>query len=267
MTRMAKEQGDGMDRPMSQLVPMVVEQTSRGERAYDIFSRMLKERIVFLTGPVDDAVASLITAQLLFLEAENPEKDISFYINSPGGLVSSGLAVYDTMQYIRPDVSTLCIGQAASMGSLLLAAGAHGKRFCLPHARIMVHQPSGGFRGQASDIEIHAREILSMRARLNEIYARHTGQDLAVIESNMERDTFLSGEQAFHERGCGHCHVVFGRGGRYGPELSDVALRLPRGEIVTRIVNGVGDMPAYRGIVSERELADIVAFLESLEAR
>jgi ATP-dependent Clp protease, protease subunit len=196
MTRMAKEQGDSMDRPISQLVPMVVEQTSRGERAYDIYSRMLKERIVFLTGPVDDHVASLVTAQLLFLEAENPEKDISFYINSPGGLVSSGLAIYDTMQYIRPDVSTLCIGQAASMGSLLLTAGAAGKRFCLPHARIMIHQPSGGFRGQASDIEIHAREILSMRARLNEIYARHSGQELAVIESNMERDTFLSGEQA-----------------------------------------------------------------------
>ena len=193
---MAKEQGESMDRPISQLVPMVVEQTSRGERAYDIFSRMLKERIVFLTGPVDDGVASLITAQFLFLEAENPEKDISFYINSPGGMVSSGLAIYDTMQYIRPAVSTLCIGQAASMGSLLLAAGARGKRFCLPHARIMIHQPSGGFRGQASDIEIHAREILAMRARLNEIYARHTGQELAVIESNMERDTFLSGEQA-----------------------------------------------------------------------
>jgi ATP-dependent Clp protease protease subunit len=192
----AKEQSATMDKPVSQLVPMVVEQTSRGERAYDIYSRMLKERIVFLTGPVDDNVASLVTAQLLFLEAENPEKDISFYINSPGGMVSSGLAIYDTMQYIRPDVSTLCIGQAASMGSLLLAAGATGKRFSLPHARIMIHQPSGGFRGQASDIEIHAREILAMRARLNEIYARHTGQELAVIESNMERDTFLSGEQA-----------------------------------------------------------------------
>jgi ATP-dependent Clp protease protease subunit len=185
-----------MERSMSQLVPMVVEQTSRGERAYDIFSRMLKERIVFLTGPVDDNVASLITAQLLFLEAENPEKDISFYINSPGGMVSSGLAVYDTMQYIRPDVSTLCIGQAASMGSLLLAAGTSGKRFCLPHSRVMIHQPSGGFRGQASDIEIHAREILALRARLNEIYARHSNQELAMIESSMERDTFLSAEQA-----------------------------------------------------------------------
>ena len=185
-----------MDRVISQLVPMVIEQTSRGERAYDIYSRMLKERIVFLTGPVDDNVASLITAQLLFLEAENPEKDISFYINSPGGVVSSGLAVYDTMQYIRPDISTLCIGQAASMGSLLLAAGTAGKRFCLPHARIMVHQPSGGFRGQATDIEIHAREILTMRARLNEIYARHTGQELAIIEANVERDTFMSAEQA-----------------------------------------------------------------------
>jgi len=185
-----------MDRAISQLVPMVVEQTSRGERAYDIFSRMLKERIVFLTGPIDDAVASLVTAQLLFLEAENPDKDISFYINSPGGLVTAGLAIYDTMQYIRPDVSTLCIGQAASMGSLLLAAGAPGKRFCLPHARIMMHQPSGGFRGQATDIEIHAREILSLRERLNQIYARHTGQDLSVIEANVERDTFMSGEQA-----------------------------------------------------------------------
>ncbi len=181
---------------MSQLVPMVVEQTSRGERAYDIYSRMLKERIVFLTGPVDDNVASVITAQFLFLEAENPDKDISFYINSPGGVVSSGLAIYDTMQYIRPEVSTLCIGQAASMGSLLLTAGAPGKRFCLPHARVMVHQPSGGFRGQATDIEIHAREILDLRARLNQIYANHTKQDIKIIEANMERDTFMSAEQA-----------------------------------------------------------------------
>jgi ATP-dependent Clp protease protease subunit len=185
-----------MSQPMSQLVPMVVEQTSRGERAYDIYSRMLKERIVFLTGPVDDHVASLITAQLLFLEADNPDKDISFYINSPGGLVTAGLAVYDTMQYIRPDVSTLCIGQAASMGALLLTAGARGKRYCLPHARVMIHQVSGGFQGQATDIEIHAREILAMRSRLNELYMRHTGQDLAVIETNMERDTFMSATQA-----------------------------------------------------------------------
>jgi ATP-dependent Clp protease protease subunit len=185
-----------MTQPISQLVPMVVEQTSRGERAYDIYSRMLKERIVFLTGPVDDHVASLITAQLLFLESENPDKDISFYINSPGGLVTAGLAIYDTMQYIRPDVSTLCIGQAASMGALLLTAGARGKRFCLPHARVMIHQVSGGFQGQAADIEIHAREILLMRARLNELYARHTGQELAVIEANMERDTFMSAGQA-----------------------------------------------------------------------
>jgi ATP-dependent Clp protease protease subunit len=185
-----------MNPPMSQLVPMVVEQTSRGERAYDIYSRMLKERIVFLTGPVDDHVASLITAQLLFLEADNPDKDISFYINSPGGLVTAGLAIYDTMQYIRPDVSTLCIGQAASMGALLLTAGSEGKRFCLPHARVMIHQVSGGFQGQAADIEIHAREILSMRARLNELYQRHTGQELAVVEANMERDTFMSAGQA-----------------------------------------------------------------------
>jgi ATP-dependent Clp protease, protease subunit len=180
----------------SQLVPMVVEQTSRGERAYDIYSRMLKERIVFLTGPVDDHVASLITAQLLFLEADNPDKDVSFYINSPGGLVTAGLAIYDTMQYIRPHVSTLCIGQAASMGALLLTAGAPGKRFCLPHARVMIHQVSGGFQGQATDIEIHAREILAMRARLNELYARHSGQELAVVEANMERDTFMSAAQA-----------------------------------------------------------------------
>jgi ATP-dependent Clp protease protease subunit len=180
----------------SQLVPMVVEQTARGERAYDIYSRMLKERIIFLMGPVDDNVASLITAQLLFLEAENPDKDINLYVNSPGGLVTSGLAIYDTMQYIRPDVATICIGQAASMGSLLLCAGAPGKRYALPHARVMVHQPSGGFQGQATDIEIHAREILGMRRRLNDIYQRHTGQTLAEIESRMERDTFMSAEQA-----------------------------------------------------------------------
>jgi ATP-dependent Clp protease protease subunit len=181
---------------MNQLVPMVVEQTARGERAYDIYSRMLKERIVFLMGPVDDHVASLITAQLLFLEAENPEKDIALYINSPGGVVTSGLAIYDTMQYIRPDLTTICIGQAASMGSLLLAAGAPGKRYALPHARIMTHQPSGGFQGQATDIEIHAREIISMRQRLNEIYVRHTGRSLSEIESKMERDTFMSAHQA-----------------------------------------------------------------------
>jgi len=185
-----------MERLMSNLVPMVVEQTSRGERAYDIYSRMLKERIVFLTGPIDDAVASVVTAQLLFLEADNPEKDISFYINSPGGVVTSGLAIYDTMQYIRPDVSTLCIGQAASAGSLLLMAGAPGKRFCLPHARVMIHQPSGGFRGQATDIEIHAKEILDLRARLNQLYADHTKQDVKIIDANMERDNFMSADQA-----------------------------------------------------------------------
>ncbi|MFO1068183.1 MAG: ATP-dependent Clp endopeptidase proteolytic subunit ClpP [Geminicoccaceae bacterium] len=182
--------------PISQLVPMVVEQTSRGERAYDIYSRMLKERIVFLVGPIEDHMASLVTAQLLFLEAENPEKDIQLYINSPGGIVSAGLAIYDTMQYIRCDVATLCIGQAASMGSLLLTAGAAGKRFALPHARIMTHQPSGGFQGQATDIEIHAREILAMKQRLNQIYVHHTGRTLAEIESRMERDTFMSAEQA-----------------------------------------------------------------------
>jgi ATP-dependent Clp protease protease subunit len=181
---------------INQLVPMVVEQTSRGERAYDIYSRMLKERIVFLTGPVEDHMASLITAQLLFLEAENPEKDIQLYINSPGGVVTAGLSIYDTMQYIRCDVATLCIGQAASMGSLLLTAGAKGKRFALPHARIMTHQPSGGFQGQATDIEIHAREIMLMKKRLNEIYVRHTGRTLAEVEGRMERDTFMSPEQA-----------------------------------------------------------------------
>ena len=181
---------------MNALVPMVVEQTNRGERAYDIYSRLLKERIIFLTGPDDDHVASVITAQFLFLEAENPSKDISFYINSPGGTVSSGLAVYDTMQYISPKVSTFCIGQAASMGSLLLAAGAEGHRFCVPNARIMIHQPSGGFSGQASDIEIHAKEILALRARLNEIYAQHTKQPLKKIEGAMERDKFLAPEEA-----------------------------------------------------------------------
>jgi ATP-dependent Clp protease protease subunit len=183
---------DPIDTYMNNLVPMVVEQTNRGERAYDIFSRLLKERIIFMVGPVEDSVAALVCAQLLFLESENPTKDISFYINSPGGLVTSGLAIYDTMQYIRPDVSTVCIGQAASMGSLLLAAGAQGKRFSLPNSRIMVHQPSGGFQGQATDIEIHAKEILSLRARLNEIYVNHTNQKIDVVEEALERDRFLS---------------------------------------------------------------------------
>jgi len=178
------------------LVPMVVEQTARGERAYDIYSRLLKERIVFLTGPVYDAVSALLCAQLLFLESENPNKDIAFYINSPGGVVSAGLAIYDTMQYIRSPVSTVCIGQAASMGSLLLGAGAKGKRFCLPNARVMVHQPSGGAQGQAADIEIQAREILYLRSRLNEIYQRHTGQTIAAIERKLERDTYMSAEEA-----------------------------------------------------------------------
>ncbi|MCX7355366.1 MAG: ATP-dependent Clp endopeptidase proteolytic subunit ClpP [Alphaproteobacteria bacterium] len=178
------------------LVPMVVEQTNRGERAYDIYSRLLKERIIFMSGPVNDAVSTLICAQLLFLESENPTKDISLYINSPGGVVTSGLAIYDTMQYIRPQVMTLCIGQAASMGALLLTAGAKGKRFSLPNSRIMVHQPSGGFQGQATDIEIHAREILTLRARLNEIFVKHTGQDVSAIEEAMERDRFLSPEEA-----------------------------------------------------------------------
>ena len=184
------------DIQMNALIPIVVEQTNRGERSYDIYSRLLKERIIFLTGPVNDAVASVISAQLLFLESENPNKDIAFYINSPGGVVTSGLSIYDTMQYIKPDVSTVCLGQAASMGSLLLAAGAAGKRYCLPNSRIMLHQPSGGFQGQASDIEIHAREILNLRKRLNEIYVKHTGQDYETIEAAVERDNFMSAEDA-----------------------------------------------------------------------
>ena len=178
------------------LVPMVVEQTSRGERAYDIYSRLLKERVVFLVGPVEDHVANLIVAQLLFLESENPDKDIHFYINSPGGSVSAGLAVYDTMQFIKPDVSTMCVGQAASMGALLLAGGTEGKRFCLPHSRVMIHQPLGGFQGQATDIDIHAREILKARERLNEILVKHTGQSIDKIQQDTERDKFMSSEEA-----------------------------------------------------------------------
>ena len=181
---------------MSSLIPMVVEQTSRGERAFDIYSRLLKERIIFVVGPIDDAVASVVCAQLLFLEADNPTKDISMYINSPGGIVTAGLAMYDTMEYIRPEISTVCIGQAASMGSLLLTAGAKGKRYSLPNSKIMIHQPSGGFQGQATDIEIHAKEILSTRSRLNEIYVKHTGQKLDKIEKAMERDNFMIPEEA-----------------------------------------------------------------------
>ena len=178
------------------LIPMVIEQSGRGERAYDIYSRLLKERVVFLVGPATEVTANLIVAQLLFLESDNPDKEISFYINSPGGSVSDGLAIYDTMQFVKPNVSTLCIGQAASMGALLLAAGAKGKRFCLPNSRVMIHQPMGGFQGQASDVEIHAREILNRKAKLNEIFARHTGQDLKTVERDTDRDNFLSAEQA-----------------------------------------------------------------------
>jgi ATP-dependent Clp protease protease subunit len=187
---------DPVDFTMSTLVPMVVEQTNRGERAYDIFSRLLKERIIFITGGIDDGVATLVCAQLLFLESENPNKEISIYINSPGGYVTAGLAIYDTMQFIRPKVATLCIGQAASMGSLLLAAGDKGMRFSLPNSRIMVHQPSGGFRGQAADIMLHAQEILKLKRRLNEIYVKHTGQDLAKVEEALERDNFMDAETA-----------------------------------------------------------------------
>ena len=178
------------------LVPMVVEQSSRGERAYDIYSRLLKERIIFLVGPVEDYMANLVVAQLLFLEAENPDKDIHLYINSPGGSVTAGMSIYDTMQFIKPDVSTMCIGQAASMGALLLAGGAEGKRYCLPHSRMMIHQPLGGFQGQASDFEIHAREILTIRDRLNKILAAHTGQPIDVIAKDTDRDNFMSGEEA-----------------------------------------------------------------------
>jgi ATP-dependent Clp protease, protease subunit len=181
---------------MNTLVPMVVEQTNRGERAYDIYSRLLKERIIFVTGPIEDHVASLITAQLLFLEAENPKKEISMYINSPGGVVTSGMAIYDTMQFVRPPVATLCIGQAASMGSLLLCAGEKGMRYSLPNARIMLHQPSGGFQGQASDIERHAEDIIKMKRRLNDVYVLHTGQDYETIEKTLDRDYFMSAEDA-----------------------------------------------------------------------
>ena len=181
---------------LNTLIPMVVEQSSRGERAYDIYSRLLKERIVFVVGPINDAIASLVTAQLLFLESEDPKKEISLYINSPGGLVTAGLGIYDTMQYIKPEVTTLCIGQAASMGSFLLAAGAKGKRFSLPNSRIMVHQPSAGFQGQATDIEIHANEVMSLKKRLNEIYSRHTGKSVDEIKLALERDNFMTPENA-----------------------------------------------------------------------
>jgi ATP-dependent Clp protease protease subunit len=187
--------GDAMD-VQNALVPIVVEQTSRGERSYDIYSRLLKERVIFLVGPVEDNMANLVVAQLLFLESENPDKDIHLYINSPGGAVTAGMAIYDTMQFIKPDVSTLCIGQAASMGAVLLAGGAEGKRFCLPNSRIMVHQPLGGFQGQASDIDIHAQEILSIRDRLNGILSKHTGQDIDKIKEDTDRDNFMNGEQA-----------------------------------------------------------------------
>lgn len=185
-----------MDERALNLVPMVVEQTSRGERSYDIFSRLLKERVVFIVGQVEDQMANLVVAQLLFLESENPDKDIHLYINSPGGSVSAGLSIYDTMQFIRPDVSTICMGQAASMGAFLLSGGQHGKRFCLPHSRIMIHQPLAGFQGQASDIDIHAREILKTKQRLNELLAKHTGQPLERIENDTDRDYFMAGNEA-----------------------------------------------------------------------
>ena len=189
MTKFFEPQGLG-------LVPMVIEQSGRGERAYDIYSRLLRERVIFLVGPVNDAVANLVVAQLLFLESENPDKDIHFYINSPGGSVSAGLAIYDTMQFIKPDISTLCIGQAASMGAFLLTAGTKGKRYCLPNSRVMIHQPLGGFQGQASDIEIHAKEILYLKGRLNEMLAKHTGQSMETIDRDTDRDNFMGGQEA-----------------------------------------------------------------------
>ena len=185
-----------MDTRALNLVPIVVEQTARGERSYDIYSRLLKDRVVFVVGPIDDYIANVVVAQLLFLESENPDKDVHLYINSPGGIVTAGLSIYDTMQFIKPDVSTICLGQAASMGSLLLAGGAKGKRYCLPHSRIMIHQPSGGFQGQATDIDIHAREILKIRERLNEIMAKHTGQSVERVERDMERDNFMDAKAA-----------------------------------------------------------------------
>lgn len=196
MTSFDRQYVDALEPRGLGLVPMVVEQSGRGERAYDIYSRLLKERVVFLVGEVNEVTANLIVAQFLFLESENPDKDISFYINSPGGSVSAGLAIYDTMQFIKPDVSTLCVGQAASMGALLLTAGAKGKRFCLPNSRVMIHQPLGGFRGQASDIEIHAKEILFLKQRLNEIMAQHSGQSVDTVSKDTDRDNFLSAEQA-----------------------------------------------------------------------
>jgi len=196
-SRMEEPRGANADSPQGLgMVPMVIEQSGRGERAYDIYSRLLKERVVFLVGPVNEVTANLIVAQLLFLESENPDKDIFFYINSPGGSVSAGLAIYDTMQFVKPDVSTLCVGQAASMGALLLSAGAKGKRFALPNSRVMIHQPSGGFSGQASDVEIHAREILFLRQRLNEIMAKHSGQTVETVAKDSDRDNFLSSEDA-----------------------------------------------------------------------
>jgi ATP-dependent Clp protease protease subunit len=212
-----------VDTYMNYLVPMVVEQTNRGERSYDIFSRLLKERIIFITGPVEDSVAMLVVAQLLFLEADNPKKEISMYINSPGGVVTSGLAVYDTMQFVRPPISTLCIGQAASMASLLLAAGAKDLRFALPNVRIMVHQPSGGFEGQATDIMLHAQEILNLKKRLNDIYVKHTGQPLKKIEDALERDTFLTAEMA---KDFGIVDQVIDSRPMAPPESPDPAVRL-----------------------------------------
>jgi ATP-dependent Clp protease protease subunit len=196
MAAVARQRSERMTTKALNLVPMVVEQTARGERAYDIYSRLLKERVIFVVGPIEDHMANLIVAQLLYLESENPDKDIHLYINSPGGVVTAGMSIYDTMQFIKPDISTICVGQAASMGAILLAGGAKGKRFCLPHSRIMIHQPLGGFQGQASDIDIHAREVLKIRERLNEILAAHTGQPKEKVEKDTDRDFFMGGEES-----------------------------------------------------------------------
>jgi ATP-dependent Clp protease, protease subunit len=196
MAALARQRSECMTTKALNLVPMVVEQTARGERAYDIYSRLLKERVIFIVGPIEDHMANLVVAQLLYLESENPDKDIHLYINSPGGVVTAGMSIYDTMQFVKPDISTICVGQAASMGAILLAGGAHGKRFCLPHSRIMIHQPLGGFQGQASDIDIHAREVLKIRDRLNEILAAHTGQSKEKVAQDTDRDFFMGGDES-----------------------------------------------------------------------
>ena len=231
------------------LVPMVVEQTARGERAYDIYSRLLKERVIFIVGPIDDYMANIIVAQLLFLESENPDKDIALYINSPGGVVTAGLAIYDTMQFIKPDVSTICIGQAASMGAVLLAAGAAGKRFCLPHARVMIHQPLGGFQGQAADMEIHAKEMLETRDRLNKILAKHTGQSVERIKQDTDRDNFMDWQEAVALRpdrpGAGEARRACRSAANASAWKTGLAPELPPGVAATQLQNRANSEPGH----------------------